>query len=46
VILAGDHIYQMHYGTMVAFHKKNLADLTIGALMVTKEDARQFGAVG
>lgn len=45
VILAGDHIYQMDYGTMVAFHRQNKADLTIGALLVTKEEAKQFGVM-
>ncbi|MCU0875182.1 MAG: glucose-1-phosphate adenylyltransferase [Pirellulaceae bacterium] len=45
VVLAGDHIYQMDYGTMVAYHRACGADLTVGALRVTKEEARQFGVM-
>lgn len=45
VVLAGDHIYKMHYGAMLQSHVKNEADLTIGALRVTKESARQFGVM-
>lgn len=45
VILAGDHIYKMNYRTMVDFHKENNADLTIGALRVSQEDARSFGVM-
>jgi glucose-1-phosphate adenylyltransferase len=45
VILAGDHIYQMDYGTMLAYHRDCGADLTIGALRVTKEEAKQFGVM-
>jgi len=45
VILAGDHIYQMDYGTMLAYHCESGADVTIGALLVDKEDARQFGVM-
>jgi glucose-1-phosphate adenylyltransferase len=45
VILAGDHIYKMNYRTMVDFHKENNADLTIGALRVTKEEAKSFGVM-
>jgi len=45
VILAGDHIYKMDYSKMVADHIKNKADLTIGALHVSKEEARSFGVM-
>ena len=45
VILAGDHIYKMNYRTMVDFHKENNADLTIAALRVTTDEARQFGVM-
>ena len=34
VILAGDHIYKMNYRTMVEYHKRTKADLTVGALRV------------
>ena len=45
VILAGDHIYKMNYETMIDFHKQNKADLTIGALRVTQDQARSFGVM-
>jgi glucose-1-phosphate adenylyltransferase len=44
VILAGDHIYKMDYGKLVAFHQEQSADVTISALRVrAREAARQFG---
>ncbi len=45
VILAGDHIYKMNYRTMVRFHEEKGADLTVGALRVDREAARQFGVM-
>ncbi len=45
VILAGDHIYKMNYRTMVEYHKQSKADLTVGALRVTPQEARQFGVM-
>ncbi len=45
VILAGDHIYKMNYGPMVEFHRKRGADITIGALRVSRAEARQFGVM-
>ena len=45
VVLAGDHIYKMNYGPMVDFHRKVGADITIGALRVSREEARQFGVM-
>ena len=45
LILAGDHIYKMNYGTLVEFHRDRNADLTIGALRVNAEDARHFGVM-
>jgi glucose-1-phosphate adenylyltransferase len=44
VILAGDHIYKMDYGKLVAFHQERNADVTVSALRVrAREAARQFG---
>ena len=43
VILAGDHIYKMNYHNLVEMHKQKQADLTIAALRVGVEEARQFG---
>jgi glucose-1-phosphate adenylyltransferase len=45
VILAGDHIYKMDYSKMVAYHDEHRADLTIGALRVTRDAARSFGVM-
>lgn len=45
VILAGDHIYKMNYESMVQFHKETEADLTVGALTVSREEAKQFGVI-
>jgi glucose-1-phosphate adenylyltransferase len=46
VILAGDHIYKMDYGKLVAYHQEQNADVTIAALRVrVREAARQFGII-
>jgi glucose-1-phosphate adenylyltransferase len=45
VILAGDHIYKMNYKTMVDFHIGCEADLTVGALPVSIDEARSFGVM-
>lgn len=45
MILAGDHIYKMNYRTMIDYHKENNADLTIGALRVPRDAAREFGVM-
>jgi glucose-1-phosphate adenylyltransferase len=45
VVLAGDHIYKMHYGTLVQFHKDSGADLTVGALRVRASESRHFGVI-
>lgn len=45
VILAGDHIYKMDYGQMLATHVKNNADMTIACLNVPLEEAKSFGVM-
>lgn len=45
LILAGDHIYKMDYGEMLADHVANNADLTIGCLEVSLEEATEFGVM-
>jgi glucose-1-phosphate adenylyltransferase len=46
LILAGDHIYRMDYQRFVQYHLDQGADLTIGVLPVTREEAsRQFGVL-
>ena len=46
LILAGDHIYKMDYGQMLAAHVRNKADLTIACINVPLEDAKAFGVIG
>ena len=45
LILAGDHIYKMDYGEMLAKHAENKADLTIGCIEVPLDEAREFGVM-
>lgn len=45
VILAGDHIYKMNYRAMVEYHQEKGADLTVAALRVDRESAKQFGVI-
>jgi glucose-1-phosphate adenylyltransferase len=45
LVLAGDHIYKMDYGPMIAYHVKMKADITIGVVEVPRERAREFGAL-
>jgi len=45
VILAGDHIYKMDYGKLLAFHQEKNADLTIATLRVPVHEAHQFGVM-
>ena len=43
LVLAGDHIYKMNYGALVAFHVEQNADVTIGTLNVSREEATRMG---
>jgi glucose-1-phosphate adenylyltransferase len=43
LILSGDHIYQMNYDAMIAFHMDHSADLTIASIRVPIEDTSRFG---
>ncbi|MDZ7662615.1 glucose-1-phosphate adenylyltransferase [Thiohalophilus sp.] len=45
LVLAGDHIYKMDYGAMLAFHVEQQADITVGCLEVPIEDASSFGVM-
>ncbi len=45
LILAGDHIYKMDYGPMLARHMENQADLTVGCVSVPWERANEFGVM-
>lgn len=46
LVLAGDHIYKMDYGAMLADHVAKKADLTIGCIEVSLEEATAFGVMG
>jgi glucose-1-phosphate adenylyltransferase len=46
LILAGDHVYKMDYGRMLAYHEECEADLTVGCIEVPAADARAFGVMG
>jgi glucose-1-phosphate adenylyltransferase len=43
LILAGDHVYKMDYGTMLAAHVERGADITVGCIEVPLDIASAFG---
>ncbi len=45
LVLAGDHIYKMDYGTMLAAHVEAEADVTVGCIEVPIEQASAFGVM-
>ena len=45
LILAGDHIYKMDYGQMLASHVHNNADMTVACINVPLEEAKAFGVM-
>jgi len=45
LVLAGDHIYKMDYGAMLAHHVEAQADMTVGCIEVPVETARAFGVI-
>ncbi|NIP73159.1 MAG: glucose-1-phosphate adenylyltransferase [Gammaproteobacteria bacterium] len=45
LVLAGDHIYKMDYGAMIAQHVETNADMTVGCLEVPVERATSFGVM-
>ncbi len=45
LVLAGDHIYKMDYGPMIAHHVEKGADITVGVVEVPIDDAREFGVL-
>jgi len=44
LILSGDHIYQMDFEAMITYHRFKKADVTIGMMVVPREQINQFGA--
>jgi glucose-1-phosphate adenylyltransferase len=45
LVLAGDHIYKMDYGPMIAYHVEKNADITVGVVEVPREAATEFGVL-
>lgn len=43
LILAGDHIYKMDYGEMIAAHRRTNADVTVGCIPIPLSECQQFG---
>ncbi len=46
LVLAGDHIYKMDYGKLLAFHVESKADMTVACLEVPVAEASAFGVMG
>jgi len=46
LILAGDHVYKMDYGKLLAFHVEKQADMTVACIEVPINDASGFGVMG
>ena len=45
LVLAGDHIYKMDYGPMIASHVEKGADITVGVVQMPLAKAREFGVM-
>jgi len=45
LILAGDHVYKMDYGKLLACHVEKKADMTVACINVPLSDARGFGVM-
>lgn len=45
LVLAGDHVYKMDYGPMLAHHVEQGADMTVGCLAVSLKEASSFGVM-
>ena len=46
LILAGDHVYKMDYGAMLANHVENKADVTVGCIEMPIAKASELGVMG
>jgi len=45
LVLAGDHIYKMDYGPMLAAHVEKKADITVGVVEIPRAEASSFGVM-
>ena len=43
LILSGDHVYSMDYGSIIDFHDRKSAKVTIGMITVPMEETHNFG---
>ncbi|CAK0761518.1 glucose-1-phosphate adenylyltransferase [Gammaproteobacteria bacterium] len=43
LVLAGDHVYKMDYGEMIADHVKHGADMTVGCIELPTDQAKGLG---
>lgn len=46
IVLAADHVYRMHYGDLLEFHRERGADVTVACNRVPAAQARHFGIMG
>jgi glucose-1-phosphate adenylyltransferase len=46
LVLAGDHVYKMDYGRMLAHHVNQGAEVTVGCIKVPLVEASAFGVMG
>ncbi len=44
VVLSGDHIYHMDFDAMIEYHRSKKADVTVGMMVVPKNEMYQFGS--
>jgi glucose-1-phosphate adenylyltransferase len=45
VVLAGDHVYKMDYGSMLEYHVEKGAQCTVGCIEVPRSEASAFGVM-
>lgn len=45
LILAGDHVYQMNYDALIAYHQENKADVTVPLYEVPMDEAHRYGVL-
>ncbi|HXS27439.1 MAG TPA: glucose-1-phosphate adenylyltransferase [Steroidobacteraceae bacterium] len=45
LVLAGDHIYKMDYGPMIAYHVEKGGDVTVGVVVLPAAESRSFGVL-
>jgi len=45
LVLAGDHIYKMDYGPMIAYHVEKGADITVGVVVLPAAASKNFGVL-